>query len=311
MFPQVFLCSDSCSNLQQRPVVAIGSFDGVHLGHQALLGRLRELADELQQPAMVYTFEPLPREVLRGREPVPRMLSLADRVRLLGEHGVDQVCIEQFSQAFSRHPAQWFADEVIGRRLHPSAMVVGHDFRFGSGRGGDECSLRKGWPGLHVESVTAFELDGSPVSSSRIRSLLLAGEVATAGELMGRPHFMRGTVVKGQGMGRKLGFPTANLLVSSGLVPGRGVYAVRVRVDRGDSLPAVANMGIRPTFSGRRLVPEVHLLVPDGAIADAGLYGHELEVGFVAWIRREQRFSGRDELMKRIRVDISKALGLL
>ena len=297
-------------------VVTIGNFDGVHLGHRHLISQLVARARALGAPSCVYTFEPPPRVVLTppprpeedpdGTPPAPsfrsRILPWPDKLRLLGEAGVDQVVVERFTRAFAQHPPEWFVTEVLGRRLGARAFVVGYDFRCGRARAGDASLLRALLPDVPVEQVGAHAEHADVVSSSRIRRLVAAGDVAEAAALLGRPHTVRGTVVAGDQRGRTIGFPTANLESDAELTPASGVYAVFASVDRGTWRPAVANLGTRPTFDGRRFLIEVHLLD-----VSLDLYGRELTVAFVDRLRPEQRFPDLDALAARIRVDVEAA----
>ncbi|MCB9745768.1 MAG: bifunctional riboflavin kinase/FAD synthetase [Alphaproteobacteria bacterium] len=288
------------------PVLSIGNFDGVHLGHRALLARLLERAEELDAPSCVFTFEPPPRRVLQPDRCPPRILSLADKLRLLGEFGVDQIIVERFDLEFSRQPAEWFADEILRGRVQPAAMVVGYDFRFGAGRRGDAALLQELWPGLPLEALDAVQLNAHTASSSRIREAVASGRLAEAAELLGRPHFIRGRVVRGDARGRTLGFPTANLEVESELLPSLGVYAVRTTLEGGEVVDGVANLGVRPTFEGRRFSVEVHLLD-----VSLDLYDQHLKVDFIERLRGEQRFSGVEALVAQIGRDVARAREVL
>ena len=285
-----------------RPVLTIGNFDGVHRGHQELLGRLRERARVLEAPATVYTFDPPPRVVLEpGRHP-PRILSLTDKVALLGECGVERVIVETFDRAFARNPASWFLEEVLSRRLRPHELWVGHDFRFGRGREGTADLLQQALPGLPFSQLAAEREGGAIISSSRIREAVARGEVVLAARMLGRSHRLRGVVVPGDGRGRQIGVPTANVDPETELLPARGVYAVRLVDGDGKVLPGVANLGVRPTFGGRTYTVEVHLLDFAG-----DLYGQRVSVDFIERIRGEQLFSGPEEMVGRIRQDIQIA----
>ena len=286
-----------------RPVLTIGNFDGVHLGHQQLLGALVERAKELDRPAAVYTFEPAPRRVLQPESCPPRILSIARKLELLEGIGVQQVILEAFTLDLGTKSAAWFADEVIGRRLHPAEMVVGYDFRYGHKRSGDVKTLRAHFPELPVSAVTPLTGDQERiVSSSAIRVAVAEGRVAHAGSFLGRPYRLSGTVIPGDKRGRTLGFATANLQPDQELIPALGVYAVRAGVTGQDKVPAVANLGVRPTFDRKGVVLEVHLLdsSPD-------LYGAQLEVDFVAHLRPEKRFESRQALQGQIALDIQTA----
>jgi len=300
---QVFAGSAHFPLASAGVVLTIGNFDGVHLGHQALLATVVAAARAAGVPAAVYTFEPPPRAILAPERAQPRILSLTDKVRLLGEAGVDAIIVESFSRAFAQHPPEWFVDEVLGRRIQPLALRVGYDFRFGRARAGDLHLVAARLPALQVEALRAITHEGAIVSSSAIRAHLAAGDLQAAAALLGRPHFLRGTVVGGDQRGRTLGFPTANVESETELLPPRGVYAVSVQIDGArPHLPAVANLGTRPTFDGSRFLIEVHLLDWSG-----DLYGRELVVHFAHRLRGEQRFSGPAALIDQLRRDVAEA----
>jgi riboflavin kinase/FMN adenylyltransferase len=263
-------------------------------------------ARRLGAPACIYTFDPPPRVVLAPHQHVPRISSWTDRVELLGRAGIDHVVVEHFTRGFAQHPPSWFVDEVLQRRLHPRAMVVGYDFRFGAARAGDLAYLRANLKGVDLDQVSPWSESDLVVSSSKIRDLVLAGEVVAAAGLLGRAHFIRGTVVPGDRRGRTIGFPTANIESDDELLPSAGVYAVRARVDGGPVRAGVANLGFRPTFDGTRLLIEVHLLG-----FDADLYGKEMEVHFIHRLRDERKFSSKNALIIQIREDVQSGQTLL
>jgi riboflavin kinase/FMN adenylyltransferase len=300
--PEIFAGSAAYVVPSPAPVLSVGNYDGLHLGHRHLLARLVEQAQSMGAPACVYTFDPPPRVVLAPQQHQPRIQSWPDKVRILGELGIDQVIVERFSRSFAQHPPQWFAEEVLGRRIQPSAMVLGYDFRFGRARAGDIHTLRFLLPDLDIQQVEALEVGGQVVSSSAIRRLVAAGKVDKAAELLGLEHRIRGVVVDGDKRGRTIGVPTANLETDAQLLPANGVYAVRARVDGGPWRDGVANLGQRPTFDGVRFLIEVHLLDFSG-----DLYGRELEVGFFSRLRGEQRFDGSEALVAQIRADVAAA----
>lgn len=287
-------------------VVAIGNFDGVHAGHRAVIARLAELGVKHGADTCAYTFDPAPTAVVAPGRHQPRIMTLQERVRRLGEAGVARVVIEPFTRAWAAHPARWFAEEVVRRRLAARAVVVGWNFRFGQGREGDVDALRAWLPDIDVVVLDPVEQGGAIVSSSRIRRLVAAGEVAEAAALLGRPHALTGTVIRGDQRGRTLGFPTANLENDVELIPAHGVYAVRASVDGGPLLPGVLNIGTRPTVDGTRVSIETHLLD-----VDVDLYGRELRVELVVRIREERRFPSVDALTAQIRVDVARARELL
>jgi riboflavin kinase/FMN adenylyltransferase len=285
------------------PVVTVGNFDGVHLGHRALLDRVVARAHEMGRPAVAYTFDPLPVEVLRPDLRQPRIQSTADRLAALRNTGLDHVVVEPFDLAFSEHEARWFAHEILGARLRASAIVVGWDFRFGHGRAGTLGDLAR-WLAVPVESFGPWSREGEVVSSRGIRARVLAGDVEGAALWLGRPHRVSGVVVRGAARGRTIGFPTANVSPATELLPADGVYAVRATLDRGWN--GVANLGVRPTVDGTHRVLEVHLFDFSG---DA--YGHAISVDFVARLREERRFPSLEALTAQIRADAEAARALL
>lgn len=284
------------------PLVTIGNFDGVHRGHRALIRRTMARARERGVPSLVYTFEPAPRDVLRPDNDVPRIQCLDDRIASLEAVGVDAIVVEEFTKEFGARGPQWFAQHVLGERLRAAGVVLGWNFRFGTGRTGNVASLG-GWLDVPVEAFGPWRVDGDVVSSSRIRMATRAGEVALASRLLGRPHIVRGTVVSGDQRGHQLGWPTANVRTRTALLPAEGVYAVQVDTGDGVLRGGIANLGTRPTFvSSGAPVLEVHLLDWEG-----DLYGRELRVHIAARIRDEQSFADVDALKERIALDARDA----
>lgn len=299
-------------------VLTLGTFDGVHLGHQALLGKARARAEQLALPSLAYTFDPHPARVLAPERAPGTLISLAERVRLLLAAGADRVVVEPFDAAFARITADDWVQRYLVERLSPRHVVVGFNFGYGRDRGGDPQHLRSAGErhGFSVEIVGPIKVelgDGDSVASStRLRALILAGDVERAAMLLGRSFALTGRVVKGDERGRTIGVPTANLAPEADVLPAHGVYATRVVIDPpalgsgGPALRAVTNIGLRPTFAGRELRVESHLLDFTG-----DLYGKRLRVELVARVREERRFDGVDALLAQIRADISRARALL
>jgi riboflavin kinase/FMN adenylyltransferase len=287
-----------------RTVVTIGNFDGVHLGHRAILSRVVQRAGELEAQAVAITFEPHPLKVLRPEMALPLLTTPDQKLNLLSSCGLDAVVVLAFTHELAALPARDFVKEYFCQRLRVREVVVGHDYRFGRGREGDIDLLTEMGKhhGFTVQVVWAVEAEGAVVSSSLIRALLRLGKVLEADRLLGRPYGVAGQVVQGKGRGAKLlGVPTANLRPANELLPASGIYAVRVR--RGaEILPGVANIGTCPTFDNQDLSLEVHLLEFNG-----DLYGENLEVQFVARLREEQRFSSIEALAAQIQADIAQA----
>ena len=288
-----------------RTAVTVGVFDGVHLGHQQILERLKALSAD--RPVVAVTFEPHPVAVLApGR--APKLLSTPDqRVRQLERVGVDLVGVLDFNDELRLMPAGRFVQEILLDTLRAEVIVVGGDFRFGYRGEGDtemleQLSTRHGF----VFEAVGLIGDERPISSTRVREALAGGDPVEAERLIGRPYALSGVVVIGEGRGKTIGIPTANLgLRSNQFVPGHGVYAVVVDL-AGRAVRGVCNVGVRPTFDGMNEVVEVHLFD-----FDEDLYGEMLEVEFRHRIRGERAFDGIDELVAQIRRDIETATALL
>jgi riboflavin kinase / FMN adenylyltransferase len=296
---------------QRGPVVTIGTFDGIHLGHQGLLQRLKGHATRLGRPAMLLTFEPMPREYLAPLDPPARLTSWRERWRILCGTGLDSVCLLRFGETLRNLSGEEFAN-LLARELQAAAVVVGHDFRFG--RHGEATVPRLVASGerlgFTVDVVSPVTIAGERVSSSGIRAALARGDFEFARRWLGRPYSMRGRVVRGNQLGRTLGFPTANLRLERRRAPLAGIFAVRVRGDSeaglSAGLPGVASLGTRPTVNGVETLLEAHVF--DFA---RELYGREIEVEFIAKLRDEERFADLDALVAQMHQDAAQARGIL
>jgi riboflavin kinase / FMN adenylyltransferase len=284
-------------------VLAIGSFDGVHLGHQHLLARVREVAAWTASRSAVITFEPHPRCVIEPAGCPKSITTIEEKLGLLHELGIDDGIVLKFTPQVAQLSAEEFI-AAVGASMRIRTVVCGSDFAFGNRRQGNPDWLRRN--GVPIEVVDPFTLDGAELHSSAIRRLLGEGDVPAANKLLGRPFVLRGTVEHGAEVGRGLGFPTANLAVQlNKLVPAQGIYAVRVKSPHGRHLGAL-NIGYRPTFGGDRLTIEVFILDFDG-----DLYGAQLEVSFVARLRNEEKFASAEELAEAIARDVAETRRLL
>lgn len=287
----------------QRPdtetVIAIGSFDGVHLGHQALLAQLKARAREYRVPSVVYTFDPPTRVLTQG---VEFLSTLPEKLDLLRLYGIDETIAVPFTPEFAARPKEQFLADL--RTMRPKAVVVGEDFYFGKGRAGSVTDLREVCP--DVVALPMHQLGGDDIKSTRIRALLAGGDVDGAQRLLGRPYEAQGVVVRGDQLGRTIGWPTANLRVPEGKALPLGVFAVQVVSDKGQRWSGMANVGWRPTVEGRERRFEAHLFDYQG-----DLYGEELQVRFVARLRGEQKFSGLDELRAQLGRDAEAARAVL
>jgi riboflavin kinase/FMN adenylyltransferase len=287
-------------------VVTIGSFDGLHLGHQVLIERLRSHAARLALPAMMVTFEPLPREFLQAANPPARLTNFRERWRLLSACGLDRLCVLGFGNRLRALSGLQFMQLLAAARAR--VVVVGHDFRFG--RGGEAsaawCADNAAQFGFSTDLVTEVPVDGERVSSGRVRTALAAGEFSSAARMLGRAYSMRARVRHGNKFGRTIGFPTANLPVKRRRVPLKGVFAVRVNGAGLAGWPAVASLGTRPMVNGHEMLLEAHLFD-----FDADLYGQELEVEFIARLRDELTFPSMGAMVQQMGRDAADARRLL
>jgi riboflavin kinase / FMN adenylyltransferase len=292
-------------------VVTIGNFDGVHRGHLALVRRTVERAHEIAARSVVVTFDPHPAAVLRP-EAVPLLLqSVDERVSALRAHGVDEVLVVAFDTELAAQSPEEFVRTLLVERLSATVVVVGENFRFGQGAHGDVTVLRElgASHGFEVEAVPLVTTDEATLSSSALRALLATGDLEAVTRGLGRPFRLDGEVVSGDGRGRTIGVPTANVTVPPGrALPADGVYACWAWTHDAQRHAAVTNVGWRPTFDGTSRTVEVHLLdAPEGL----DLYGTRLGIAFHARIRGEQRFEGAEALVARIQEDIAAARLLL
>jgi riboflavin kinase/FMN adenylyltransferase len=290
------------------PAATVGNFDGVHLGHQALIAAAVEWAKVRGGTAVVLSFDPHPAKVLSPLSAPAALSTPSQKEELLAGLGVDRLAVLPFTPALAALSAEAFAREVLAGVLGARMVVVGESFRFGRGRAGDAAGLRVLGDGLGfaVRALSPVLREGSPVSSSRVREAILSGDVGEARALLGRAFFVDGAVVRGDGRGRTIGVPTANLAPENEILPGLGVYAARFRLPTGEWVPAVVNLGERPTFGGGTPTVEAHLLDFEG-----GLHGARARLEFLARLRGEQRFSGADALVAQIRKDVARARALL
>lgn len=289
--------------------VTIGNFDGVHLGHQALVAAARNMADAIKGPAVVVTFDPPPHQVLfpDPGPPRPPLTTLADRAELLQKAGADHVVILKTTPALLALSPEAFFEDILVRQLGAKGVVEGHDFRFGRGRMGTTNTLRNlcDASGRRFAEVEQLHHKGEPVSSSRVRAAIVGGDVALAAELLARPYRIVGTVVTGAMRGRTIGFPTANLDEVAAVLPGNGVYAVRAEVD-GRMWSAAANIGPNPTFGEDARKVEIHLIGFSG-----DLYAKPMAVEFIVRLRETRPFASVNELKDQLHRDIEHAVRVL
>ena len=298
-------------NLRERHrdcVVTIGNYDGVHRGHQHMIAALRARATELGVPAVIVTLEPTPREFFAGDAAPARLTRLREKLDALTLYGVDRLVVLRFDERLRNMGAGEIVERLLVQGLGVRHMVVGHDFHFARNREGTIETLREAGAlhGFTVEEVGRYLDDGDRVSSSLVREALGRGDLARATRLLGRPYRMAGRVRRGQQLGRRLGYPTANLALHRKVVPLWGVFAVRVTGAGLVDHPAVVSLGTRPTINGTEPLLEVHVFD-----FDRDIYGKYLCVDFVARLRDERRFESLDALVEQMHRDAAAARALL
>jgi riboflavin kinase/FMN adenylyltransferase len=289
-------------------VVAIGNFDGLHLGHQAILAVLLQRGREAALPAVVLTFEPHPREYFHPAAAPARLMRLRDKAEWLAAVGIAELRVLRFNEALVATDAVRYIDRYLVQGLGARQVVIGEDFRFGKGRGGDAALLRREGAarGFGVDVVPPFQVDGEPASSTRMRAALAAGRMADARALLGRDYRISGRVMRGERVGTQLGFPTANIRLHRLVSPLDGIFAVRVSGAGLSLRPAVASVGTRPTVGGGERLLEVHVFDFDG-----DLYGRRLAVDFVARLRDEVHFPDLESMRQQMLQDARQARALL
>lgn len=284
--------------------VTVGTFDGAHVGHAGILDLMRSVASANHERIVVVTFDPHPQIVLAraDREPLRLLTSIDERCELLEQQGVHTTVVIPFTKEFAATEAEDFVSTIIVRGVGVQHFFIGHDHVFGKDRGGNEELLQRLAPacGFTVVPIPPLSFDGVVVSSTKIRAAVKTGDVASAATMLGRPYTVRGRVIRGDGRGRQLGIPTANIMSQDPhkLMPGNGVYVVVATID-GQPRLGMANIGVRPTFTTDMLPTlEVHFLD-----VDVDLYDNDIDVHFIAKIRDEQRFSGREEFLAQLQQD--------
>ena len=288
----------------QSPVVTIGNFDGLHLGHQALIQRCRLLADtksnDEARPIALVTFEPLPAAWFRPDDAPARLMSVRQKLTYLGNEGIDLVWMMRFNQSLAAMSAEKFVQSVLVDVLDAAYVVVGEDFHYGKARKGNTDTLRQAGEkfGFGLNTVAMIDVDGKRASSTNIRECLLAGELQEVSLLLGRPYRTQGRVIHGRQLGRKLGYPTANMPLAASPSPLNGIFAVRARWGESGWRNGVANLGTRPAVGGEGFLVEVHLFDFDG-----DLYGRQMEVEYVKKLRDEEHFKDLDDLIRQMRED--------
>jgi riboflavin kinase / FMN adenylyltransferase len=300
--------SDGIPDRFRGGIVALGNFDGFHLGHQAVVGRAVARAAHERRPAIVATFDPHPVRFFRPDVPPFRLTTLDQRQRLFAGAGADAMLVFQFDAWLAATTAEDFVRTLLAEQIGAAGVVTGEDFTFGARRGGNVEVLRElgARYGVTAEAVAPVALAEEPVSSSRIRDALQAADPGAATRLLTRPFAIEGKVEHGDKRGRTLGYPTANMRLGDYLRPTYGIYAVRARLDDGTEHAGVASLGIRPTFNPAAELLETYLFDFDG-----DLYGRTLEVSLHAYLRGEEKFDSLEALIEQMKRDEAKAQRLL
>src|SRR3954471_15218621 len=289
-------------------IVALGNFDGFHLGHQAVVSRAIARAFHERRPVIVATFDPHPVAFFKPDVPPFRLTTLDQRQLLFAHSGADAMLVFEFTAALAAMDAEEFIRDVLAGQIAAAGVVTGDDFTFGKGRSGDVALLKALGErlGVAAEAVSQVVVDGERVSSGRIRDCLIAGDIGEATHMLSRDYAIEGVVQRGDQRGRELGYPTANLELGDYQRPKYGIYAVRVTLEDGSEHPGVASLGVRPTFEPPTELLEAHLFGFDG-----DLYGRKIEVALHAYIREEKKFADVETLVTHMREDEAEARHLL
>ena len=288
-------------------VVTVGVFDGVHLGHQEIMRTVKNAAEEKSARSVVVTFDRIPEQLVHPSNVVPYITTLPQKLELIEQQGIDMTVVLPLERWVIDMPAEEFVSEILHKKLGAVQVVVGCDFVFGKGRTGNVKLLGQLGEsyGFGITTVQPVTIDDTTVSSTIIRKFLAVGNIERANELLGHPFVISGCVVAGEGIGRTLGFPTANVSPPDGqILPGRGVYALSVKID-GDTWIGVANIGTKPTFGGDEIILEVYIIGFSGNI-----YDRDIELMFRRRLRDEMKFPNIEALKRQIRLDIERASAL-
>jgi len=288
-------------------IITLGNFDGLHLGHQELIKKIIQRAEETASLSMVVTFRPHPLKILAPEKCPPLISIYEEKIQLLEKLGIDVLVKIPFTLDFSAMEPREFVKDVLCDLLGAKEIFVGYNYRFGKGRKGDIRMLRNLGEefGFVVREIEQVSLNGEVISSTRIRQLLKSGDVEHAAKFLGRHYVLCGIVIKGDGRGRGLGFPTANIASRHAIIPGNGVYAVRLFV-RDKHYNGIVNIGMRPTFDAKSLAIEVHIFD-----FDEDIYGEEVSIYFMRRIREEKKFKDAESLIRQITKDIETARDVL
>jgi len=295
----------------RNAVVTIGTFDGVHKGHQQIIAQLKEEAKKINGETVIITFHPHPRKIVSSIPGDIKLLStLTEKIKLLKKAGIDHLVVIPFDHTFANQSAEDYITNFLYHYFKPATVIIGYDHRFGKGRSGDYHLLEQYGTklGFAVKEISEELLNEIVISSTKIRQSLLATNIKTANQYLGYPYFFDGVVIEGNKMGRTIGYPTANLHIANEekLIPANGVYAVEIILKNGIPLKGMMNIGIRPTIDGKKRVIEVHIFN-----FDADIYTESLEIMIHHYLRGEVKFNGLEELKTQLHLDKQQAMALL
>jgi riboflavin kinase / FMN adenylyltransferase len=292
-----------------KAVVTIGTFDGVHLGHQEILEQLQQEAARIGGQTVIITFHPHPRKVVANSQPIYLINTIEEKIELLGKKGIDHLVVVPFTAEFSQQSPEDYVEQFLVKKFHPHTIIIGYDHRFGQGRKGDYKLLEALSPkfGFQLLEIPAHVINESTVSSTRIREAILKGDVTAANGLLGYDFFFEGKVIDGRKLGRELGYPTANLDIGNEekLVPGNGIYVVEVALD-GAVFGGMMSIGVRPTIGITERTIEVNIFD-----FDKDIYGSLLRVYVKKYLREEMKFNNLEELKAQLAVDKEDSLEFL
>jgi riboflavin kinase/FMN adenylyltransferase len=294
-----------------KAVITIGTFDGVHLGHQKIIQQLKEEAHSIGGESVLITFHPHPRHIIHPDLNLPELTTLEERIQLLRRYGIDNLVVVPFTEGFASLSAEKFIEEFLVDKFHPNKIIIGYDHKFGNNREGDFHLLEKWSNQYHYEVKEIDEqlIQESIISSTKIRTALLNAEIEKANQFLGHPYSFTGKIVLNNQTGRSIGFPTANLEISekNKLIPSNGVYTVTAELEGGsNSLKGMMNIGMRPTVNGQSRAIEVHLFD-----FDQDIYDRHLTVWMHHYLRAEQKFSGLPALQEQLHKDKTQSIELL
>lgn len=299
---------ENISEKDQNQIVILGFFDGIHKGHQSLIQEAEKISSTLNDSPslLLYTFNRHPLEIVKPEQAPFLLTTLEEKIELLEKRQIDLLLIGDFNEEISKLPPEFFLENIVSKKLKPQYVVTGFNYRYGKNHKGNVETLSKEGKtlGFPVSVVSAVMIDGEPVSSTRIRTLLTSGSVEKAAELLGRNYSISGIVTRGEGRGKTLGFPTANLQIPSRkLLPKIGIYAGTARIKNkplNKEWGAAVSIGKRPTFNGNQIVVEVYLLNYNG-----NLYGEKIEIELIKRIRDEEKFASAEDLIEKMKEDVS------